>query len=304
MHRPQRGPAVSADRWFYLDSSGTQFGPCTAAELREALRLGRATPACLAWRDGLDGWQPIASLAPELGLATTAPPPMASPVPATPPPPVAMAPAAETDPYRAPASREMERADNSDIVYAGFLRRLAAYFLDSLILLVPLSLLGALFNGPTPLPTADPWETFRASMLAQGPQQLLWLLVAPLYYALQESSSVQATLGKRAMRIKVTDRDGKRLSFGHALGRWFAAALSYLTLYIGFLMAAFTDQKRALHDMVAGTLVVDQWAFTAHPERQDRSLSGCGLAVLLVMIALPVLAIVAALMIAGAVSQI
>ena len=198
----------------------------------------------------------------------------------------------------------MERADSTDIVYAGFLRRLAAYFLDSLIIIVPLSIVGALLGGPTPLPTADPWETFSAAMLAQGPQQLLWLVVTPLYYALQESSAAQATLGKRAMRIKVTDREGKRISFGHALGRWFAAALSYLTLYIGFLMAAFTDQKRALHDMVAGTLVVDQWAFTAYPERQDRSLSGCGLAVLLVVVALPVIGILVALVIAQMASQI
>lgn len=296
---------MSTDRWFYLDSSGSQFGPCNAAELREALRHGRATTASLAWRDGLDGWQPIGSLAQELGLAITTPPPAPPTTQATPLPPTAPAPApADADPYRAPASLEMERVDSTDIVYAGFLRRLAAYFLDSLIILVPTSIVGAMLSGPTPLPTADPWETFRAAMLAQGPQQLLWLLVTPLYYALQESSAAQATLGKRAMRIKVTDREGKRLSFGHALGRWFAAALSYLTLYIGFLMAAFTDQKRALHDMVAGTLVVDQWAFTAHPERQDRSLSGCGLAVLLVIIALPVLAIIAALLIGQAVSQI
>ena len=297
---------MSTDRWFYLDSAGVQFGPCTAAELREAVRLGRATPACLAWRDGLEGWQPIASLAQELGLAITAPPPTsAAPAPAfTPPPPTSTAPRAEADPYRAPQTLEMERADSTDIVYAGFLRRRAAYFLDSLIIIVPLSIVGALLGGPTPLPTADPWETFSAAMLAQGPQQLLWLVVTPLYYALQESSAAQATLGKRAMRIKVTDREGKRISFGHALGRWFAAALSYLTLYIGFLMAAFTDQKRALHDMVAGTLVVDQWAFTAYPERQDRSLSGCGLAVLLVVVALPVIGILVALVIAQMASQI
>src|SRR5690606_19662307 len=48
------------------------------------------------------------------------------------------------------------------------------------------------------------------------------------------------------------------------------AALSYLTLYIGFLLAAFTERKRALHDMVADTLVVDRWAWTEHPERQQR----------------------------------
>src|SRR5690606_39624084 len=100
-----------------------------------------------------------------------------------------------------------------------------------------------------------------------------------LYFSLMESSRHQATLGKMALGIKVVDAHGRRLSFIHALGRWFAAALSYLTLYIGFLMAAFTDRKRALHDMAAGTLVVDRWAFTGHPERQRRELGGCLLAI-------------------------
>ena len=56
------------------------------------------------------------------------------------------------------------------------------------------------------------------------------------------------------------------------------ASLSYLTLYIGFLMAAFTERKQALHDMVAGTLVVDRWAYTEHPELQRRGLGGCVIA--------------------------
>ena len=88
------------------------------------------------------------------------------------------------------------------------------------------------------------------------------------------------------------------MSFAQALGRWFAAELSYLTLYIGFFMAGFTERKQALHDMVAGTLVVDRWAYTAEPERQDRSLSGCGVAVLLVMV-LVFLAMVVAVVAAG-----
>ena len=64
---------MSADRWFYIDGAGTQFGPATAADVREALRLGRASEASLAWREGLGAWQPIHSLARELGLVPTAP---------------------------------------------------------------------------------------------------------------------------------------------------------------------------------------------------------------------------------------
>ena len=120
--------------------------------------------------------------------------------------------------------------------------------------------------------------------------------VALLYYSLQESSVHQATLGKRALGIKVTDSNGRRISWKHAVGRWFAAALSYLTMYIGFLMAAFTERRQALHDMVAGTLVTDRWAFTDRPERQNQQTSGCLIAVLVgAFLVVPVAAILAAI---------
>lgn len=71
-----------------------------------------------------------------------------------------------------------------------------------------------------------------------------------------ESSPYQATAGKLALRIKVTDRAGKRIGFGRATGRHFAEILSSLTLGIGFVMAGFTKRRQALHDMIASTLVV------------------------------------------------
>jgi uncharacterized RDD family membrane protein YckC len=77
-----------------------------------------------------------------------------------------------------------------------------------------------------------------------------------LYYALLESSFKQATLGKMALGLKVTDMEGKRISFGQATGRYFAKILSGLILCIGYLMAAFTEKKQALHDIIVGTLVV------------------------------------------------
>jgi uncharacterized RDD family membrane protein YckC len=77
-----------------------------------------------------------------------------------------------------------------------------------------------------------------------------------LYYALLESSSWQATLGKKALGLEVTDLDGGRISFGRASGRFFGKILSAMILYIGFMMAGFTEKKQALHDMLAGTLVI------------------------------------------------
>jgi Tfp pilus assembly major pilin PilA len=106
----------------------------------------------------------------------------------------------------------------------------------------------------------------------------------------------QATLGKRALGIKVTDLEGRPITWKHAAGRWFAAALSHLTMDIGFLMAAFTERRQTLHDMVASTLVTDRWAFTNHPERQNRQTSGCLIVLLVgVFLIIPVIAILAAI---------
>jgi uncharacterized RDD family membrane protein YckC len=124
------------------------------------------------------------------------------------------------------------------VMYAGFWRRVAAILIDSVLLsivLVPLS-----------LGLRDQLATSYA--LQTG--------VSWLYYALLESSTRQATLGKMALSIAVTNLEGNRIGFGTATGRYFAKIISGLILGIGFLMAAFTQRKQALHDMIVGTLVV------------------------------------------------
>jgi len=77
-----------------------------------------------------------------------------------------------------------------------------------------------------------------------------------IYEAAMESSSRQATLGKMAMGLKVTDEQGRRISFARATGRYFSKIISGMILFIGYIMAGFTARKQALHDMIAGTLVM------------------------------------------------
>jgi uncharacterized RDD family membrane protein YckC len=77
-----------------------------------------------------------------------------------------------------------------------------------------------------------------------------------LYEAFMTSSEWQATVGKRVMSIIVTDMEGKRISFARATGRHFAKYISIFLLGIGFIIAAFTAKRQALHDMVAETLVI------------------------------------------------
>ena len=77
------------------------------------------------------------------------------------------------------------------------------------------------------------------------------------YFAYMESSEKQATVGKNVMGILVTDMNGARLSMGKAILRYIAKFASTLILFIGWFMPLFTDKKQALHDMIAGTLVVE-----------------------------------------------
>lgn len=85
---------------------------------------------------------------------------------------------------------------------------------------------------------------------------ILAALLGWLYFTLFESSSKQATLGKMAMGIIVTDLNGNRISFGKANGRYWSKIVSFLILYIGFIMAGFTEKKQALHDIIAKCLIV------------------------------------------------
>jgi uncharacterized RDD family membrane protein YckC len=134
--------------------------------------------------------------------------------------------------------------------YAGFWRRVGAYIIDGLILsvvFVPLALLVA----PDPT-TGAPGESSAGAQAVQG----LSTLAGWLYFAFMESSGRQATLGKMALGIVVTDLEGNRIGFGRATARYFAKLLSFLILAIGVIMVAFTAKKQGLHDMIASTLVV------------------------------------------------
>lgn len=138
--------------------------------------------------------------------------------------------------------------------YAGFLKRFAAQLIDGFILSVCSYALG--FGVAFVL--LDEYSTAEDVDSISGFIFLLVIVGYWLYFAIQESSEYQATIGKRALGIVVTDEYGRRLSFGRATGRYWAKWLSYLTFFIGFLIAAFTAKRQALHDLVASTLVVNR----------------------------------------------
>jgi uncharacterized RDD family membrane protein YckC len=141
-------------------------------------------------------------------------------------------------------------------MYAGFWLRVCACVIDWFVIGLPFYLVGRLFVSPQPVffpgrPVAFPPDFFMGSCALP----LVHLVADWLYYALMESSVRQATLGKLALGLRVTDGAGRPITFGRATGRHFAKYLSALTLGIGYMMAGWTQRKQALHDLVADTLV-------------------------------------------------
>ncbi|MEX2551619.1 MAG: RDD family protein [Actinomycetota bacterium] len=135
------------------------------------------------------------------------------------------------------------------VEYAGFWTRLGALIIDAILLGVAGGVLGFIIGLFVGTSGADPdvGTTFAA---------LVGIAVGIAYYVGMESSARQATVGKLALGIKVTDMQGNRITPGKAAVRYFSKILSGIILLIGYIMAAFTARKQALHDIIAGTLVV------------------------------------------------
>jgi len=155
-----------------------------------------------------------------------------------------------------------------NVTYAGFWLRFVAYVLDSLIigfavmvLFVPffflmggVSILETLPRGR--VERVDPAQ-FMAFLTLALTLFALSSVAKWLYFAYLESGEKQATWGKQALGIYVTDLAGQRITFGRATGRFFGKIVSGLIpLGIGFIMAGFTERRQALHDMIASTLVL------------------------------------------------
>lgn len=215
-------------------------------------RADRYCSACLAPL-------PAAEAHPEAPVATGAPPHAAALAGPLPPP------SLPSDPWAAPPSAQVQvqagwsppATQLPEGAPAGFWIRFAALLVDSLVIalgsvlvmaVVGLAVgLGAARGGGDGTGAAGAGIVIGYVVLIAGQ----WA-----YFALMESSRRQATLGKLALGLGVTDLEGRRIGLGRATGRFFAKILSGIPLNLGYVLAAFTARKQALHDLVAGTLVV------------------------------------------------
>lgn len=151
-------------------------------------------------------------------------------------------------------------------VYAGFWMRFLAYVIDAVLLGVVHFIIFIPFFGLIGLTAITgagdtDFESGGGGLMVAMMGTMFLSIVAVmiagwLYYALMESSAKQGTLGKMALSLRVTDLEGRQLTFGRATGRFFGKIISSAIMGIGYIMAGFTQQKQALHDIMAGCLVV------------------------------------------------
>jgi len=151
------------------------------------------------------------------------------------------------------------------VEYGGFWLRFLAYLIDGAVITLGIFVVGIplvfLTGLGTFLSEIHPDEDFNDAgfWLIMG---VIFLFVAVilavtwLYHALMESSEWQATVGKRILELVVTDMAGRRVSFWRATGRHFAKIVSNMIYPFGHILAGFTAQKQALHDMIAGCLIL------------------------------------------------
>ena len=316
-------------QWYYADRNRQRLGPVEAAELAALFHRNEVGSDTLVWRPGLEQWQALDDFAGELGLlepVAVAEVPLAATTAAEAQPEAFRvvedqpeAPAAESKavftarepeyalPERTPAEPDSPYAPpratisagpavvhGGEVVYAGFWKRVAAYIVDSLIV----GIAGAVIGGGVGAILGGGFDIGN-SLAFQGMFNVIGIILGVSYYAWFHASGNQATPGKMAVGIKVARSDGKPISFMRGIGRYFALIPSGLILGIGFLMAAFTERKRSLHDMICDTVVVDKWAFTDEPHRQRHEL-GTVTWLILVLGGLMMLALFAGAMALGA----
>jgi uncharacterized RDD family membrane protein YckC len=215
--------------WFYAQNN-RQIGPVALDALLSMLHQRQVQPQDLVWREGMPDWQPAAAV-PELAAAVSAPGGAVG--------------------YFNPLTPNLEAP-----VFAGFWLRFAAYIIDYFVLAFLGYIIGAMLAIQRPMLLHHHRSPFAMLFAVGGEAFFLQLATGWLYYAIMETSRFQGTVGKIAVGLAVTDLDGQRLDFGRASGRFFAKLLSNLTLGFGYMMAGWTEKKQALHDIIAGCLVI------------------------------------------------
>lgn len=262
-------------QWFY-GANGQRQGPVSEAEFEQLVANGTIKDDTVVWRDGMREWQPYSAVAPVAagaGRGSTADETQVCAVSGKRYPVSQMIQyegkwisAEHRDAYFQRLREGVVQPGVSAVPgpygYGGFWKRFCAAFIDGIILWVvnqAISVLVAVPLGLTytisgPKPANNAGDIGRL-LLVLGLIQVISMAVA-LTYEIGFIRKFDATPGKMALGLKLLRTDGSKLSVGRIIGRYFAKVLSGIILLIGYIMAAFDDERRALHDRICDTRVV------------------------------------------------
>lgn len=213
---------------YHVARNEVALGQMSEEDITSRMHRGELSPEDLCWAEGMAEWQPLGT---KFRPVVTHEP-------------------AAINPYAPPAANVIVSRQTPGLgEQPGFWMRVGAHIIDAILM----NIIAAGFGFVLGL-TMVAMQVKDTDMIefAGG---VIGLVVSWLYYALMESSAKQATLGKMALGIMVTDLNGGRISFGRATGRYFGQIVSALTLCIGFMMCGWTERKQCLHDMMAGCLL-------------------------------------------------
>ena len=247
--------------WYYADK-GSQVGPVSEEEFQSLVQKGTITSDTLVWNSNMKDWQKYGDV-------------MGGKI-AEPTSPTAQTNSSE-DTFCAECGKPFSKEDMiryqdswvcaickpifvqklkegvtlaTSLEYAGFWIRFGAKIIDGIIMWVITMIVSMAF-------------VFMAGSFSNSTLGIFVSLISfffqiaiPAAYTTWFLGKYGATLGKMACKIKVVSPDGYPISYLRALGRHFAEWLSGMILMIGYIMAAFDDEKRALHDRICETRVV------------------------------------------------
>ena len=227
--------------WFYA-SNNSQQGPVSESDLKALLQSGSINASTQIWKEGMPDWKPLSEVRPDLlslpgGLLADH--------------------AAKNIGVQSMREGALPSLYAGPLNYAGFWIRFAAKFIDGILLWVVQFIIQAVFTMflAAGFSNSSPEELSPAIIAMALLMFLISIAVQALYNGIM-IGKYGATVGKMACGLKVVMPDGSPLSMPRAFGRYFAELLNAFTLLIGYIIAAFDSEKRALHDHIASTRVI------------------------------------------------
>lgn len=252
---------------YYYAEEGKRVGPVTKEDLKALIQSKKINARTLIWRTGMADWQELGKVF--KGVPQAEAPPDSTPTPATR--------SACSQCGRGFPEEDMIRFQDQWVCgackpifiqkikegaqvdltmnYAGFWLRFGAWIIDYIILLI----VNTIINIPLMVFVFSYMQKPDANPSAIIIFQLITSFVSLVFhigYEVWFIGKYGATPGKMACKVKVVVSTGDKVSYLRSLGRFFAKWVSALTLFIGYIMAGFDREKRALHDMICDTRVI------------------------------------------------